>query len=204
MGFSFTSKFWPLVALCALILACGGGESQAPDGGSGDLLVGQDCPDSCIPRCVFVALSTIRNAMPAGNSVVYGGSRCYENGVVEFGGCSGTGQQRDFYKNGMRVLRWTASFTQPETGCEVGGPINPAAKPTFLEVKGSANELLVQGRADEATPSMWTFICDGGTRMVDLTVNATNAACRSCPADFVRLPIPPLPIATFGDANCHP
>lgn len=195
-----------LIALLAalVVTGCGGGSApETPDAGTSGLLIGEGCPDSCIPRCVFAALSTIGNAMPAGNSKLYSAYRCYENGIVEFGGCSGTGQQRDFYKNGTILVRWSANFTEPETSC-YGGPKNPGSRPTFLEVKGPSNELLVEARATNMPPTTWTFICEGGTRMVDLTVNATNPECRSCPADFVRLPIPPLPVPTFGDESCHP
>lgn len=127
---------------------------------------------------------------------------CYENGIIESGGCSGTGHQRNFYKDGAIAVRWHANSSEPETSC-YRGPPTVGATPLYLEVKGASDELLVQGEADAADTTKWTFICDGGTRAVDLTVNATNAACRSCPADFVRLTIPPLPLPTFGDESCQ-
>lgn len=193
-----------IALLAAMVAGCGGGnDPDTPDGGTSGLLIGEGCPDSCIPRCVFTALSTIGNAMPAGNSKLYSSYRCYENGIVEFGSCAGTGHQRNFYKNGAALVRWYAGFTEPETSC-YGGPNNSGGQPTFLEVRGPSKELLVEGRATNTPPTQWTFICEGATRMVDLTVNATNPECRSCPSDFVRLPIPPLPVPTFGDESCHP
>ncbi len=93
-----------LVATLALS-SCDGGAGDGPDAGAGDLLIGQDCPDSCIPRCVFEALSTIGTAMPAGHSQLYANLRCYENGIIEGGGCSGSEQQRTFYKDGILAVR---------------------------------------------------------------------------------------------------
>lgn len=200
-----TAVPWILVLLTSLA-ACGNGDDSpnTPDGGSSDkLLIGQDCPDECIPRCHFEALSAIGTCMPAGNSQENVDVRCYENGVIEYDVCNGNGPVRTFYMaSGEQCLYFSAYY----------GGVYSCAEPASWQIdkfehleltQGPRAQLLVDVMADPAMKNKVTFTCNGMQRTVDLLVNKTNSACSKCPEDYVSLPIPPLPSPTPGDAICH-
>ena len=200
-----TAVPWTLVLLLAFA-ACGSGDDSptTPDGGSSDkLLIGQDCPDECIPRCHFEALSTLRNCLPAGNSQVNVDVRCYENGVIEYDRCSSNGPVLTFFRPGGEQCLYHSTFYGGVYSCP-----QPASsqvdKFVHLELtEGPREQLLLDVMVDPAMKNKVTFTCGGMQRTVDLLVNQTNPACSKCPEDFVSLPIPALPAPTPGDASCH-
>ena len=197
----------PSIILLLLVLgACGNGDDNpaTPDGpGPGELLIGQDCPDECIPRCHFEALSAIGNCMPAGTSQRNVDVRCYENGVIEHDLCNGNGTVYTFYMaDGEKCLYFSAFY----------GGLYSCSEPASWQIdkfehlelsQGPREQLLVDVMVDPAMKNKVTFTCSGMQRTVDLLVNKTNPACSKCPEDYVSLPIPPLPSPTPGDATCH-
>jgi len=195
-----------ILLLLVVLAACDSGDDSpnTPDGPApGDLLIGQDCPDECIPRCHFEALSAIGNCMPAGTSRQNVDVRCYENGVIEYDICNGNGPVRTFYMAGGERCLYHSAYYGGVYYCaeSASGQID---KFEHLELTQGPNaQLLVDAMVDPAMRNKVTFTCSGMQRTVDLLVNKTNTTCSKCPEDYISLPIPPLPAPTPGDATCH-
>lgn len=183
------TQYWSVAACIMSLAGCGGSDG----GGSGtdDLLVGQDCPDECIPRCHFVAFSAFGECFPHGMAVCEGFNHCYENGIKMQSSQSSNLSTLTYYKNGEVCWAYYADHGGVATELE------------RLTLRGVGDRLLeVVEFASPTSRDVFTVTCDGMVRNIDLVVNATNPACASCPEDPFAFPAnPDPPVGEYQDCD---
>lgn len=191
-------RFGMIVVLnmCLALAAygCGGGD-DGDDGDGGEILVGQDCPDECIPRCHFEARSRFAECFPHGETV-----------------CSslGDGAQAFCYGNGMKMkLEYNSNYTiftyyKEGSICYVQDRVHGgiASELEGETLKGKDEVLLEVIEYEKPTSTdVFTATCGGKVRQVSLIVNATNPACSKCPKNPFAFPENPDPPARQGSCT---
>ncbi len=179
-------------SVAAVLTSCGsGGGALDDDGGTpgdaGGLLLGADCPDECIPRCHFQALSAFGECFPHGQAVCdwiddVSTHHCYDNGVKWGYSHTSNYSISTYYKDGAVCFAYDADH---------GGVGTELVR---IALRGKDDRLLeVVDFADPTSTEVFSVTCDGEVRQVDLTVNATSPACAQCPEDPFLLPPNPDP-----------